>query len=139
MPPSVIPEGNRVDIVELNADEAAVAQLVEHFYERIRAEPRLGAIFTSAVKDWPAHMQVMRDFWSRVLLNTERYNGCVMSAHFGLPVAAADLDRFLVLFRQTAAETLPPALADQAVAAVQSVNQGLGRMVQHAARAGANQ
>jgi len=118
-----------LDTIAFNAAEESVAQLVEQFYDRIRADERLGSIFNAAVSDWDVHMKVMRDFWSAVLLGTDRYHGCVMSSHFGLPLVASDLDRFLELFRPTANETLPPDLATRAIAAAESVTQGLRRMV----------
>jgi hemoglobin len=118
-----------LDAILSEMSETAVAQLVDSFYARVRADDRLAPIFESAVTDWDAHMKVMRDFWSAVLLGTERYRGCVMSSHFSVPLTAADLDRFLALFRPTAAETLPPQGAQRAIAAAESVTQGLRRMV----------
>jgi hemoglobin len=114
-------------IMALEADEAAVARLVEEFYDRIRGDDRLGPIFTGAVHDWDAHVRIMKDFWSRALLGTERYQGCFMSPHFRLKMEAADFDRFMELFRPTAAETLPPDLAKRAVAIADTVNGNLRR------------
>ena len=111
------------------ADEVAVTRLVDRFYDRIRAEPRLGPIFENAIHDWDQHLQVMRDFWSRALLGTERYNGCVMSPHFGLPIESVDLDRFLELFRPTAESTLPRDTAQRAIQVAEAVTQNLRRAV----------
>ena len=119
-----------MDTVLQAADEDAIARLVDRFYEQVRADDRLAPIFDRAVKDWDAHMQVMRDFWSAALVGTDRYSGCVMSAHFGLPMGAADLDRFLELFRPTADATLPPAAADRAIGIAQAIIQNLGRVLQ---------
>jgi hemoglobin len=118
-----------LDTIIAEADEEAVAELVAQFYGRIRADERLGSIFEKSVSDWDGHLKVMRDFWSAVLLGTDRYRGCVMSSHFGLPLVASDLDRFLELFRPTALETLPPTAATRAIAAAESVIQGMRRMV----------
>jgi hemoglobin len=109
----------------LEADEAAVARLVDVFYDRIRGDGRLGPIFTGAVHDWDAHIRIMQDFWSRALLGTERYQGCFMSPHFRLKLEGDDFDRFMELFRPTATETLPPDLAKRAVAIAETVNNGL--------------
>ena len=111
----------------LEADEAAVARLVDVFYDRIRADDRLGPIFTGAVHDWDGHIRIMQDFWSRALLGTERYQGCFMSPHFQLKLAADDFDRFMDLFRPTAAETPQPDLAKRAVAIAETVNNNLRR------------
>lgn len=117
-----------MDTIISDTTEDSVTRLVERFYDRVRADDRLGPIFTSAVSDWDAHMTVMRDFWSAVLLDTERYRGCVMSSHFDVPLTQADLDRFLELFGPTATETLPPYAAKRAIAAAESITQGLRRM-----------
>ena len=109
----------------LEADEAAVARLVEVFYDRIRGDDRLGPIFTGAVHDWDAHIRIMQDFWSRALLGTERYQGCFMSPHFRLKLEGDVFDRFMELFRPTATETLPPDLAKRAVAIAETVNNGI--------------
>ena len=109
--------------------EDAIARFVSEFYDRIRADGRLGPIFTGSISDWDAHLRAMRDFWSAVLLGTERYRGCVMSPHFGLPMVASDLDRFMTLFSPTAEETLPADAAKRAIAAAESVTKSLRRAV----------
>jgi len=119
-----------MDTVLPDLTEEDVAALVDRFYARVRADERLGAIFSGAIKDWDAHLGVMRDFWSAALRGTDRYRGCVMSPHFGLPMKASDLDRFLELFRPTAREALPPASAERAIAVADSVIQVLRRAVQ---------
>lgn len=116
-----------MDTVLLQADEEAVARLVTTFYAQIKIDDRLGPIFTGAVHDWDGHIRVMQDFWSRALLGTERYQGCFMSPHFRLKLEPADFDRFMDLFRPVAKDTLPPALADRAVAIAETVNNGIRR------------
>lgn len=115
--------------MSLQADEDSVSRLVERFYAQVRADDRLAPIFNNAIADWDAHIDAMRDFWSAVLLGTDRYNGCVMSAHFGLPMKPADLDRFLDLFRPVANETLPPPEAAHAIKLSEAIIGNLRRML----------
>src|SRR5690242_13484976 len=100
-----------MDTGVIPVDEAGIEDLVTRFYDRVRADERLGPIFAAAISDWDQHLQVMRDFWSAVLLRTSRYNGCVMSPHFGLKIVGDDFDRWLALFRPSAQEALPPEAA----------------------------
>lgn len=113
--------------------EDMIAALVDKFYEQVRADDRLGPIFNAAIADWDHHLQMMRDFWSGALLRTSRYRGCVMSPHFGLPIAAADFERWLALFGPVATEVLPAEAAEQAILVGQMVTKMLrqGMAAQH--------
>lgn len=121
-----------MDTGVLPVGEEAVAELVARFYDRVRADDRLGPMFDSIVGDWDGHLQVMRDFWSAVLRRTTRYQGCVMSAHVRMPLDSGDFDRWLALFRPSAHETLPPEAAERAIVVAEAVTQRLRQMAQHA-------
>lgn len=97
-------------------DESHIQALVHGFYARARADDLLGPVFAAEVTDWNHHHLVIRDFWSRVLLGTERYVGSPYPVHVRLPVQPEHFERWLSLFRQAAAEFLPPAAANTAVA-----------------------
>ncbi|MEQ8349580.1 MAG: group III truncated hemoglobin [Sneathiellaceae bacterium] len=92
-------------------DEAMIGRLVHRFYDRVRQDPMLGPVFAARIADWPAHLARMCAFWSSVALLTGRYHGAPMPAHLPLPVDAGHFDRWLALFRDTAAESCPPAAA----------------------------
>ena len=96
--------------------EGRLRRLVERFYEIGRQHPVLGPLFEAAITDWDEHITVVADFWSRTLLGTDRYRGNVFSSHMRLPVEPVHFDLWLTVFRQAAAETLPPMLAEQAIA-----------------------
>jgi hemoglobin len=90
-------------------DDAMLARLVYGFYDRVRVDPLLGPVFADRITDWGPHLDKMVEFWSSVALMTGRYHGAPMPKHLPLPVEAAHFDRWLDLFRQTAAEVCPPA------------------------------
>lgn len=94
--------------------EEMVAALVRDFYGRVHDDPLLGPMFRAVVPDWEEHLQTVTDFWSRILLGTSRYNGCVMGAHGRLRMTPAHFDRWMALFRRSAEVTLPAGAADQA-------------------------
>lgn len=114
--------------------EDTVTELVDKFYREVRADDRLGPIFDAAIADWDQHLRIMRDFWSGVLIGSDRYRGCVMSPHFRLPINGADFDRWLALFRPVAQEVLPPDAAAKAITIGERVtamlHQGMMRMQQ---------
>lgn len=88
--------------------EENLTELVHRFYDKVRTDTVLGPIFAARISDWGPHLERMVDFWSSVALMTGRYHGAPMPAHVTLPVQWGHFERWLVLFRQTAAETCPP-------------------------------
>jgi hemoglobin len=91
--------------------EAQIANLVESFYDKVRLDPEIGPVFNATITDWPAHIALLKNFWSTVLLTTGRYKGDPMMTHLGLPIEHNHFDRWLHLFEETAVEVLPPHLA----------------------------
>lgn len=98
------------------ASEQQISALVKCFYDRANQDPSLQPIFAAAIHDWDAHHRIVENFWSRVLLDTDRYHGSPYSLHARLPLQLEHFERWLTLFRQTAQEILPPAAAAQAIA-----------------------
>ena len=93
---------------EMGIDEALISQLVETFYGHVRAHPKLGPIFGSAIEDWDEHLPKMKAFWSSVALNSGRYTGKPVPAHQKLTgVEQADFAVWLGLFEQTLHEIAP--------------------------------
>ncbi len=88
--------------------DAVLTRLVHRFYDRVRADPVLGPIFADRIADWTPHLARMVEFWSSVALMTGRYHGAPMPKHLTLPVDRTHFDRWLTLFRQTAAEVCTP-------------------------------
>ena len=115
-PPPVIP----VASPEL-CTEQEVTRLVHDFYARVREEERLGPVFEAHVHDWPEHLAQLVDFWSAMLRATRRFKGSPMSKHMAIELDKDLFDRWLVLFRITAAECNNPpmqALANDVAARI---------------------
>jgi hemoglobin len=102
--------------VETEQVEVAIVTMVREFYGRARLDPMLGPIFNSTVVNWEKHFHTISNFWSKVLLKTNRYNGHAYVHHVNLPIEPAHIEHWLALFAQTVETTLPdeyraPALA----------------------------
>lgn len=95
--------------------ETAIDTCVQRFYAKGMADPLLGPIFT-AIPDLPGHLNIIKNFWSRSLLGTERYQGHPYPVHTNLPIEPEHFQRWLTLFSESAQETLPLPQADQAIA-----------------------
>ena len=93
----------------MGIDDAYISELVETFYETIRADEQLGPIFEAKIGDnWASHLAKMKDFWSSVAMNSGRYNGKPVVVHNKLSNVTGDnFQTWLTLFRQTLDATAP--------------------------------
>lgn len=111
--PADRPKGMNLRSVE-GLDEGMIRQVVDRFYGRVREDEVIGPIFRAAIPDerWQGHLSTIADFWSSVLLGSGRYNGRPLPKHVAIPgIGDAHFRRWLALFRLTAEEVCPPAVA----------------------------
>ena len=92
---------------ETTIAEDEISSLVDQFYKKVRVDPEIGPVFNNVVQNWDAHLALLKDFWSTVLLTTGRYRGNPLRAHFPLPIEERDFARWLQLFSETAHEVMP--------------------------------
>ncbi len=110
---------------ETGIDEALIDQLVERFYDKVRADDLLAPVFAAQIDDWGPHLAQMKLFWGSVALSTGLYNGRPMPKHMRLPVDAEHFDRWLALFEATARELLSPAGAEHVVVRARRIAESL--------------
>jgi len=84
-------------------DEENISLMVDRFYAGVRTHPSLGPVFNPRLEGrWDRHLAQMKDFWSSVLLQSGRYQGYPLGAHFGVPgMEREHFADWLELFRQT--------------------------------------
>lgn len=92
---------------------AQLRTLIDAFYERVRADDRLGPIFAAHVADWDEHSERLTDFWSSLMLGSGRYKGNPFAMHkpFAGDLDAALFERWLELWATTTAEQFSAELA----------------------------
>ena len=93
----MIPAGHDI------ASRTDIVQLVDAFYERVRADEVLGPIFDDvAHTDWNRHLPKMYDFWEAVLFSAPVFDGNPLAVHRELatrvPLGAREFERWLALF-----------------------------------------
>lgn len=103
-----------------------IRTLVDQFYGRVRADPKLGPVFDAHIDDWPVHLDIMVRFWSSLLLGSGEYSGTPMPKHVALP----DLDgsmfhHWLELFHTTTRELANRDMANQADALARRIARSL--------------
>ena len=89
-----------------------INELVDRFYAKVRLDPEIGPIFNAAIDNWPAHLELLKDFWSTVLLTERSYKGDPLSKHLELSLDPAHFARWLALFEETAREVMSPENAE---------------------------
>lgn len=99
----------------LTLDDAALKQLVDAFYARVRADEVLGPIFNPAIGDWGEHLEKLTAFWSSVMLSSGRYKGQPVPAHLKHRdhMNPANFDRWLGLWCEVTGELMQPDVAAQ--------------------------
>lgn len=93
--------------------------LVNRFYERVQANPLLAPRFSHV--DWPAHLPVMYNFWSSMMLGDQSYLGNPFQKHRDLPIGREHFEAWLKLFIQTVDENFHGNKADEIKNRAQSI------------------
>lgn len=90
----------------------------------MRQDATLGPVFERAIGgEWEPHLERMRAFWSSLLLASGRYKGNPMIKHLMLlpRIGRQHFERWLNLWRQTAADLLPPQAAAIFISRAESI------------------
>ena len=117
--------GGMPNTVPANLDEAQLATLVDRFYDKVRIDPLLGPVFNPRVEDWNAHKVLMTSFWATVALRTGHYRGNPLAKHQPLPIGVVHFQRWLALWRETAAEVLDAESAELMVGYAERIGYGM--------------
>ena len=89
--------------LETRISEDNISLMVDRFYDGVQVHPTLGPVFNPRLEGrWDRHLSQMKAFWSSVLLQSGRYDGYPLGAHFGVPgMEREHFADWLDLFRQT--------------------------------------
>ena len=76
-----------------------IMDLVDTFYDKVRADELLSPIFNERIGDrWPQHLEKMYSFWQTVLLDERTYYGAPFPPHAQLPVDHTHFQQWMMLF-----------------------------------------
>lgn len=106
-------------------DEVRIAGLVDRFYDKVRADPRLGPVFNAVVADWDEHKRLLTSFWCSVVLRAGTYRGNPMAKHRPHAIDAAHFERWLQLWTETVHEALDADAAAVMVEYATRIGDGL--------------
>ena len=108
---SIVDDGLTQQVTE---DE--IGRLVDAFYAKVQLDPVIGPIFNEQVKDWPAHLALLKEFSAAMLLRTGIFRGNPLETHLKMTLSAEHFERWLALFRETALELFPADRAEVFIA-----------------------
>ncbi len=95
--------------------EKDIKQLVDLFYDKVKADETLSPIFNEVAKvDWNEHLPLLYSFWSALLFQTKNYKGQPFPKHAVLPLQKEHFTRWVSLFVQTVDENFSGTKADEA-------------------------
>ncbi|MBS0557672.1 MAG: group III truncated hemoglobin [Proteobacteria bacterium] len=114
--PAAIPDG---------LDEPRIAALIDRFYDKVSADPLLGAVFNPVIADWAAHKRLLTSFWCSVALHVRTYRGNPLGAHRPHPIRIEHFERWLALWRETTHEVLDADAADVMCAYAERIGMGM--------------
>ncbi|SFM95239.1 MULTISPECIES: group III truncated hemoglobin [Rugamonas] len=94
-------------------DRAAIATLVNEFYDEVRRDAELFPLFNQAIgANWGPHLERMVDFWSTVMLGSRDFQGNVFGKHMLLGgVQPEHFRRWLALFEAATGRLFAPEVA----------------------------
>ena len=61
-----------------------ISILLRHFYADVRQHRLIGPVFNERIKDWPAHLAKIGEFWARVTGGPSSYSGQMPAKHLTL-------------------------------------------------------
>jgi hemoglobin len=84
---------------------ADIQVLVEAFYDKLRSQPYLSALFDKlSPRDWSQHLFMMHRFWDAVLLKSAAYTGHPLILHAFLPAKQTQVPEWVHLFYEAVEE-----------------------------------
>jgi hemoglobin len=100
-------------------------KLLRHFYADVRQHREIGPIFTARIRDWPAHLEKIADFWSNVIGGPIVYGGPMPQKHFPLGLEASHFETWLDLWRRNCRIYFPAGEAGELIVAAETIGERL--------------
>lgn len=96
--------------------------LVDEFYNKVNQDELLSPIFNEIAQvNWEMHLPKMYNFWAKLLLGENAYQGSPFDKHLPLPIEGEHFDRWLGLFMKTLDEHFAGRKAEEARLKAQSI------------------
>ena len=110
-------------------EREGLMKLLRRFYADVRQHQVIGPVFNEQIKDWPAHMEVIADFWSGATGGPATYRGGMPFKHMGLKLEERHFAAWLELWRRHCSAHLGPAEAEAMIGLAENIGRNLRRFV----------
>jgi len=109
--------------------------LLRHFYADVRQHNLIGPIFAAQIKDWPAHLEKIADFWSGASGGPANYRGPMPQRHFPLGLGETHFEAWLDLWRRHCRAHLGAREAGEMIRLAEGIGERLRELISlHGAR-----
>ena len=109
--------------------QEGIAQLLRHFYADVRQHQVIGPVFNARIKDWPAHLAKIGEFWARVTGGPSNYAGQMPAKHLGLGLDPRHFAAWLQLWDANCRCYLKPREAEEMSALAHGIGQRLRSII----------
>lgn len=116
---------DRASLFERLGGREKLSHLLRHFYADVRQHQLLGPLFAEHVTDWPAHLELIADFWSTVTGGPAVYAGRMPVKHVPLGLREEHFTAWLGLWEHHCRAWLPNECAAELIQLAQTVAQRL--------------
>lgn len=124
--------GSALPLFERFGGRGPLMILLRHFYADLRQHSVLGPIFNDRIKDWPAHLETIADFWTRVTGGPALYGGAMVARHIPLQLEAPHFEIWLGLWEHHCRAWLSSETAVEMVALARQIAPRLLAASRHA-------
>lgn len=104
-------------------------KLLRHFYADVRQEEVIGPIFAAHIKDWPAHLENIADFWSGLIGGPAIYRGGMPMKHLSLGLGEVHFEAWLGLWKRNCSTHLPESDAKDMTAIADKIGARLRAII----------
>ncbi|QDA61435.1 group III truncated hemoglobin [Hymenobacter jejuensis] len=102
--------------------EADIKTLINSFCQKANGDELLAPLFSAVAQiHWPNHLTGMYDFWSSVLLGTNRHAGEPIPRHLALPASGPHSQRWISLFFKAVEDNFTGLKAEEAKKKAKSI------------------
>lgn len=104
-------------------------QLLRYFYADVRQHREIAPIFAAHIHDWPAHLEIIADFWSGATGGPARYTGAMPFKHVSLGLEERHFEAWLGLWARHCRAHLAPREAEELIALAEGIGRRLRQII----------
>jgi hemoglobin len=126
-----MPEPTTPTLFDRIGGRSGLLTLLRYFYADVRQHNVIGPIFNAHIKNWPAHLENIADFWSGITGGPAKYRGGMPIKHLSLGLGEKHFEAWLGLWKRNCTTHLPPAEAAEMAAVADKIGLRLRKIIEN--------